>query len=81
MEMLASLATGVALLFGGVLALRWLGLRLLHRFAPAWMVGPAGVLIDTTGRLGMLQMHEDPRARSDTAPVRPDGGGCPPGHS
>lgn len=47
----------VALLFGGaavVLAvLRWLAFRLL----PAALVGPGGVLIDTTrSRLGILQM-------------------------
>ena len=66
--MASDLLIGAAALFGGVAAL-FLCLRaLLLRFAPRWMAGPGGLLIDTRGRLGLLQMRE----RHDRWP---DGGG------
>ncbi|MFN4158781.1 MAG: hypothetical protein ACK4GO_10310 [Gemmobacter sp.] len=59
-----ALILNIALLFAALAVLRWLGLRLLYRFAPVWAVGPNGFLIDTTGRLGVWQMgdgHLNPR--------------------
>ncbi len=46
-----------ALFAAGWLAV-WLLRGLLLRFAPRWLVGPNGFLIDTRGRLGILQMHD-----------------------
>lgn len=53
---------GLALFAAAALVLhlaRRIGGPLLRRHAPAWLVGPGGVLIDTTGRLGILQMEPD----------------------
>ncbi|MCL4186820.1 MAG: hypothetical protein KJZ85_04375 [Rhodobacteraceae bacterium] len=56
-------AIPMLVLFGGaaavVLVVARIGGRLLRRHAPAWMVGPGGFLIDTTGRLGLLQLPPD----------------------
>ncbi|PLL11994.1 hypothetical protein C0V75_13970 [Tabrizicola sp. TH137] len=49
---------GFGLLFGGAAVLVWLGRALLMRFAPKWMVGPGGFLIDTRSRLGLFQMQD-----------------------
>jgi hypothetical protein len=75
--MIEKLVLNGGLLFLGVVAIRWLGLRLLYRFAPAWAVGPGGVLIDTRGRLGILQMRTGHMHRHD-AGTDPGGGdrGC-----
>jgi hypothetical protein len=42
-------------LFAAVFLLRWVALKLLYRFAPVWLVGSHGLLIDTKTRMGMLQ--------------------------
>jgi hypothetical protein len=58
-EILRTFILPVAGLFGAVLILRWIALRLLYRFAPPWLVGPHGLLIDTKTKMGMLQMRDD----------------------
>ena len=66
-------AVAIPVLIGGTLLVRAILLALLHRFAPAWLVGPGGFLIDTTPNsgLGILQMR--PRRHWPSNP--PDGGG------
>jgi hypothetical protein len=49
---------GFGSFIGAVIAVVWLGRMLLLRFAPKWMVGPGGFLLDTRGRLGLLQMQD-----------------------
>ncbi len=56
--MLEDLILNGMLIFGSALAVLWLGRVILFRFAPPWAVGPGGFLIDTTGRLGVFQMHD-----------------------
>lgn len=59
----AAFTLPVALMFGAgtgvVLLTRWL----LLRFAPAWLVGPHGILIDPKTRMEIVQIghgHIDP---------------------
>lgn len=49
---------GFGTFVGGTIVIVWLGRALLLRFAPQWMVGPGGFLIDTRSRLGLLQMQD-----------------------
>ncbi len=49
---------GFGSFFAAVIGIFWLGRALLFRFAPKWMVGPGGVLIDTRGNLGLMQMQD-----------------------
>jgi len=60
---IGDLVIPMLILFGGAAAVvavvARIGGRLLRRHAPAWMVGPGGFLIDTTGRLGLLQLPPD----------------------
>ena len=51
-------AIGFGLMIGGAVALVWLGRAILMRFAPSWMVGPGGFLIDTRSRLGLFQLQD-----------------------
>ena len=51
-------AIGFGLMFAGTAALVWLGRAVLVRFAPKWMVGPGGFLIDTRSRLGLFQLQD-----------------------
>ncbi|TNF62776.1 MAG: hypothetical protein EP307_06305 [Rhodobacteraceae bacterium] len=70
-EMMTTFLLPAAALFGAgaalLMVLRWL----LMRFAPRWMVGPNGFLIDTTGGLGIFQMRDtqmmDYQRRTDAA--------------
>lgn len=69
-------------LFGSAAVLlhlaRRIGGPLLRRHAPARLVGPGGILLDTTGRLGILQMEPDtpPPSHPDGTSAGDDGGGC-----
>jgi hypothetical protein len=71
------LILNVALLFLGALAVRWVALRLLYRFAPEWAVGPGGFLIDTRGRLGIFQMRQgNIHSHGGDGDASGGGGGC-----
>jgi hypothetical protein len=72
--MVETLILNVGLLFLAAAAMRWVGLRLLHRFAPEWAVGPGGFLIDTRGRLGLLQMRGE-NLHDHSGPFDSPGGG------
>lgn len=56
--MIGGLVLNCGILFLGAAILRWLALRALCRIAPVWAEGPEGYLIETQGRLGLLQMHQ-----------------------
>jgi hypothetical protein len=66
-------AVAIPILIGATCLLRAVLLAFLHRFAPDWLVGPGGFLIDTTPNsgLGVLQMR--PRQHWPSDP--PTGGG------
>ena len=57
-EMIVTFLLPAAALFGAAAVLLLVGRWLLLRFAPRWLVGPNGFLIDTRGGLGILQMHD-----------------------
>ena len=59
LDLLRQFVLPAAAILAAVMLVRRSALRLLHRHAPAWLVGPGGFLIDTTGRLGLWQMRPD----------------------
>lgn len=77
-DLLVSFVLPAAALISLLLAVRWVALRLLYRFAPAWAVGPNGLLIDTRGKLGLLQMQDGDvmHHQSRTDHHVGGGGGC-----
>ena len=73
--MLEKLLVNGALLFGGAAVLVWALRALMLRFLPDSLAGPGGMLIDTTGRLGLFQMWHD-HDRRDWADGSDGDGGC-----
>lgn len=70
-DMLNGLVIYGAALLVAVLVLRAAALWALYRYAPVWLVGPNGFLIDTRTRLGLLQMRATPSRDASGG-----GGGC-----
>lgn len=57
-EIVARFFWPAVLIFGGGVVLVRVLRALLYRFAPSWLVGPNGLLIDTRTGHGMLQMGD-----------------------